>query len=78
MGDRLGADLDNLLPQGRIVQCRTLFGSVTCRKKLTRLYPRAKGGSRTWVSVKSWQESRVDFTEFFPSLIICSDVPRWL
>ena len=32
--------------------------------------------SLTWLSTKSWHESRVHFTAFLPSLIHCSAVPR--
>ena len=57
-------------------QCFTLWGSVSLRRKLPRLYAKVNSCIRTWLSTKSWHESRVHFTAFLPSLRHCSDVTR--
>ena len=57
-------------------QCFTPLGRASLRRKLPRLYARANSCSRTWLSTKSWQDKRVYFTAFLPSLIHCSAVPR--
>jgi len=45
-------------------QCFTPWSSASLRRKLPKLYARANSCSRTWLSTKSWQESRVHFTAF--------------
>src|ERR1039457_5411064 len=57
-------------------QCRTALGNTACRRKFPMLYASTNSCSRTWLSTKSWHESRVHLTAFLPSLIHCSAVPR--
>ena len=56
------------------VQCFTLAGNASRRRKLPRLYANANSCSRTWLSSKSWQLSRVQFRASLPSLMHCSNV----
>ena len=59
-------------------QSLIFLGKANRLKKLPRLYANANNWRRTWLSTKSWQESRVHFKAYLPSLIHCSAVPRLL
>ena len=78
MPNHFGPDLDQLLPQGR--HRPRLHGTRQDKppQKVAQVVRQANNCNRTWLSTKSWQESFVHFTTFFPSRIHCSAVPLWL
>src|ERR1700752_4950817 len=78
VADDLGADLDQLLAQaGQRPRLRGLRHR-SVRMKLLRLEANTWSWRRTALAAKERRDRRVHLIAPLPSLMYCSQVPRWL